>query len=162
MLGGLSLTIKQVIVMVATKTSLASMNSLNSKRGNRVLGIAQIQKKWRKNSGELLTFIGVQHLEKVDPSPRRAMEVTCSVPEGTVLSVAMLTVESADKALMTASVVVRSGTQLTSAIRKEVRLDVTLSLGLIRRMQQQQRLLRGTGTRPLCLGRSTIIHLMWS
>ncbi|XP_019070255.1 uncharacterized mitochondrial protein AtMg00860-like [Solanum lycopersicum] len=57
----------------------------------------------------------------------------------------MLTVESADKALMTASVVVRSGTQLTSAIRKEVRLDVTLSLGLIRRMQQQQRLLRGTG-----------------
>ena len=40
------------------------------------------------------------------------MEVRCSVPERTVLSVAMLTMESADRALMSASVVVRAGTWL--------------------------------------------------
>ena len=46
----------------------------------------------------------------VDLSPRREMEVMCSIPERSVPSVAVIIVESADRALMPASVVLRAGT----------------------------------------------------
>ena len=72
------------------------MSSPSSKRGNRVLGI--------------LTLRGVQHREVADLNLRGATEVRCSVLRRTVLSVAELTVESADRALLPAMVVVRVDT----------------------------------------------------
>ena len=84
--------------MGATCTTLASLSIPDSKRGNRVHGT--------------LTFRGVQHLEVEEPSPRSTMEVICSVPERTVLSVAMLTLRSEDRALMLILVAVRAGTWL--------------------------------------------------
>ena len=107
---------RKVLEMGAT----GSVSSPNSKRGNRVLGT--------------LTFRGTHHLEEEDPSPRRAMEVICSIPERIVLSVAVLTVESANRALMLASVTVRVGTLLRTSHRREVILEIMLSLGLIHRM----------------------------
>ena len=50
MLGGLSLKIMQVLVMKATEIIFASVNSPNSKKGNKVQGT--------------VTFKRVQHLEK--------------------------------------------------------------------------------------------------
>ena len=46
------------------------------------------------------------------------MEVKCSVPERSVLSVVMLTLESADRALRPTSVAVRAGTWLRTAPQK--------------------------------------------
>ena len=106
------------------------MSSLGSRRGNRVPGI--------------LIPRGVQHQEEADLSPRRAMEVRCSVPKRIVLSVAVLTVESADRALMPESIAVRVGTLLETACRTEVMLEVIVSLSLIHRVQQQLSLLGGT------------------
>ena len=63
------------------------------------------------------------------------MEVRCSIPERTILCVEMLTVESADRALMTVSIEIIAGTWLRTAHRKEVKLEVMLSLGLIHMMQ---------------------------
>ena len=53
----------------------------------------------------ILTFRGVQHLEEVDPNPRGAMEVRCNILRRTVLNVAELIVDSVDRALMPATVV---------------------------------------------------------
>ena len=64
--------------------------------GNRVLGT--------------LTSRGVQHPKEADPVPRRAMEVMFSVPERIVLTVAVLTAESADRALMPVTDAVRVDT----------------------------------------------------
>ncbi len=47
------------------------------------------------------------------------MEVRCSVLERIVLSVAMLTVQSADRALMPGSIAVRAGTLLRTANKKK-------------------------------------------
>ena len=110
------------------------MSSLGSRRGNRVPGI--------------LIPRGVHHQEEADLSPRRAIEVRCSVPKRIVLSVAVLTVESADRALMPVSVAVRVGIWLKTSHRTKVRLEVILSLDLINRVQQQARLLRGTSFMP--------------
>ena len=55
---------------------------------------------------------------------------------------AVLTMESADRALMPASVAVTVGTWLRITHRNEVRLEVMLSLGLIHRMKQHPILLR--------------------
>ena len=110
------------------------MSSLGSRRGNRVPGI--------------LIPRGVQHQEEADLSPRRAMEVRCSVPKRIVLSVAVLTVESADRALMPAAIVVRAGTWLRTSHGIGVRLEIMLSLGLIHRVLQQPSILRGTGSMP--------------
>ena len=85
MLGGLSLKIRQVPTMQATEIILASVSSPGSKRGNGVL--------------ETLILRGVHNVEGVYMSPRRAMEVRCSIPERILLCVVMLTVESADTAL---------------------------------------------------------------
>ena len=122
MLGGLGLKIRQVPAMEAIETILASTSSPNSRRGNRVLVI--------------LTLREVQHLEEADPNPRGAMEVRCSVQRRLVLSVAELTVENADRALMPALVVVRVDTWSETVPRAEVRLEVMLSLGLPHRVQQ--------------------------
>ena len=96
MLGGLGLKIRQVPAMEAIETILASASSPNSRRGNRVL--------------EILTLREVQHLEEADPNPRGAMKVRCSAQRRLVLSVAELTLENADRALMSASVAKRKGT----------------------------------------------------
>ena len=53
-----------------------------------------------------------------------------------MLSVVELTVESADMALMPASVVVRVDTWSETAHRTEVRLELMLNLGLTHRVQQ--------------------------
>ena len=116
MLGGLCLKIRKVLAMEATETILASMSSPGSKRGNRVLGI--------------LTLRGVHHLEEADLNPRGAMEVRCSVLRRIVLSMAELTVESADRALIPASVVVRVDTWSDTVHKTEVRLKVMLNLVL--------------------------------
>ena len=93
MLGGLGLKTRQVPSMEATETILASVSSPSSRRGNRFL--------------EVLTLRGVQHVEEENPNPRGTMEVICSVLGRTVLSVAKLIVESAYRALIPATVVVR-------------------------------------------------------
>ena len=92
MLGGLGLKIRQVPAMEATEIILASLSSPGSRRGNKALGI--------------LTLRGVQHREVADLNLRGATEVRCSVLRRTVLSVAELTVDSADRALMLALVVI--------------------------------------------------------
>ena len=51
-----------------------------------------------------------------------------------MLSMVIITVETKDKALMHASAMVRVGTWLRTALRKEVRLEVMLSVFLIHRM----------------------------
>ena len=112
MLGVLGLKIRQVPTIEAIKIILASVSSPDSRMVNRVLGI--------------LTLIGIQHLEEVDPNPRGAMEVRCSVQRRLVLSVAELTVENADRALMPALVVVRVDTWSEIVPRTEVRLGVML------------------------------------
>ena len=76
------------------------------------------------------------------------MEVRYSVLRKIVLSVAELTVESADMALMPASVAIRVGTWLETSHRTEVRLGAMLSLGLIHRVQQQPSLLIGIDFTP--------------
>ena len=91
-LGGLRIKIRQVPAMEATETILASVRSPVSRRGNRVLAI--------------LTLRGEQHLEDADLNPRGSMEVRYIVLRRTVLSVAELTVDSADRALMLALVVI--------------------------------------------------------
>ena len=96
MLGGLSLKIRQVLVMEATEIIFVFVNSPYSKSDNRVLGT--------------LTFKGVRYVEEANQTPRSPMEVRCSVSEMTVLCVAVVTVESADRALMPASAAVRAGT----------------------------------------------------
>ena len=55
------------------------------------------------------------------------MEVRCSISERIVLCLAVLTVQSADRALMPASVEVKADTWLKTALKKEVRLEVMLS-----------------------------------
>ena len=102
--------------------------------GNRVLGL-QILKR-------------VMHLKVAELSPRRAMEVRCSFLRIIVLRVVELTVESADKAEIPASVVVRVDTWLETVHRTEVRLGVMLGLGLPHIMQQQPSLRRGTDFMP--------------
>ena len=134
MLGGLGLKIRQVPAMEAIETILASASSPNSRRGNRVL--------------EILTLREIQHLEEADPNPRGAIEVRCSIPKTTVLSVAVLIVESADRALMRVSVAIRVVILLETAHWTEVRLEVMLNLGLIHRLKQQPSLLRGTSFMP--------------
>ena len=94
MLGVLRLKIRHVPAMEATL--LASVSSQGSRRGNRVLGI--------------LILRGVQYLEEADLNPRGAMEVRCNVQRRNVLHVAELTMESADRVLMSALVVVRVDT----------------------------------------------------
>ena len=96
MLGGLGLKIRQVPDKEAIETIFASTRSPNSRRGNRVL--------------EILTLKEIQHLEEADPNPRGAMEVRCSVQRRLVLSVAELTLENVDRALMPISVVERVDT----------------------------------------------------
>ena len=76
------------------------------------------------------------------------MEVRCSILERTVLGVAMLTMESADRELMLASVVVLAGTWSRIAHRTGVRIEVMLNLGLIHRVKQPPSLLRGTDSMP--------------
>ena len=93
MLGGLGLKIRKFPSMEATETILASVSYPGSRSGNKVLGI--------------LTPRGVQHLKDADVNPRGAMEVRYSVLRRTVLSVAELTVESADRALMSVTIMVR-------------------------------------------------------
>ena len=98
MLEGLSLKIKQVPAMEAIKTILASVSNPGLRRANRVQGT--------------LTLRGFQHLEEADQSLGRAMKVRCNVPKRTVLRMVLLTVESADRALMPSSFAVRVGTWL--------------------------------------------------
>ena len=76
------------------------------------------------------------------------MEVRRIILKRTMLSVAELIVKSVDKALMPASVAVIVGNLLRTSHRKEVRLEVMLSLVLIHRMQQQPSILRGTRSTP--------------
>ena len=76
-----------------------------------------------------------------------------------MLIVVVLTMESADRALMPTSVTVREGTWLRTAHRNEVRLEVMLSLGLIHRMQQLSSFLREKIS-PLRVGRSNRSSLM--
>ena len=132
MLGVLGLKIRQVPTIEAIKIILASVSSPDSRMVNRVLGI--------------LTLIGIQHLEEANTNSRGAMEVRCNVQKRPMLNVAELTVESADRALMPASVVVRVDTWSETVHRTEVRLEVMLSLGLSHRVQQQPSLLRGTNS----------------
>ena len=134
MLGGLGLKIRQVPAMEAIEIILASASSPNLRRGNRVLVI--------------LTLREIQHLEEAYPHTRGAMKVRCSVQRRLVLSVAELTVENADRALMPALVVVRVDTWSEIVPRTEVRLGVMLSLGLPHIMQQQPNLRRGTDFMP--------------
>ena len=134
MLGGLSLTIRQVLAMEERETILASMSSPNSKRGNKFQAT--------------LTLTGVQNLEDADPIPKKTMEVIRNFLQRTVLSLVVLTVESADRALMPAAIVVRAGTWLRTSHGIGVRLEIMLSLGLIHRVLQQPSLLRGTGSMP--------------
>ena len=96
MLGGLGLKIRKVPVMEATERILASVSSLGSRRAEKVLGI--------------LTLRGVQHIGEAKPNPRGAMKEICSVPRKTVLCVAELIVETVERALMPATVVVRVDT----------------------------------------------------
>ena len=63
-------------------------------------------------------------------------------------SVALITVESADRELMPALVAEITGTWSRTAHRTGVRLEVMLSLGLIHMVQQQSSLLRGQVLRP--------------
>ena len=79
--------------MEATETTLASVRNQGSRRDNRVMGT--------------LILRGSLHLEEGDLIPRRGVEVRCSVPRRILLSVAVFTVESADRALMPTSIVVR-------------------------------------------------------
>ena len=81
--------------MEAIERNLASVSSPGSRRGSRVLGTLILRK--------------VLQLAEADLSPKRAMEVRCSVPKRTVLSVAVLTLESTDRALIPVSVAVRVG-----------------------------------------------------
>ena len=73
------------------------------------------------------------------------MEVKCSIPERTGLSVVVLIMESADRTLMPTSVAVRAGIWLRIAHRTGVSVEVMLILGLIHRVQELPSLLRGTG-----------------
>ena len=66
MLGSLSPLIRQVLGIGAIGKTSASVSSPNSKTAIRVQGT--------------LTFKGLQHVEMVDLSPRREMEVMCSIP----------------------------------------------------------------------------------
>ena len=76
------------------------------------------------------------------------MEVRGSIPERTILCVEMLTVESADRALMTVSIEIIAGTWLRTAHRTAVRLEVMLILGPIHRVQLHPVLPRGTNSTP--------------
>ena len=71
-----------------------------------------------------------------------------SVIRKSVLSEAELTVESADRALMPITIVVRADTWSESVHRTKVRLDVMLGLGLTLRVHQQPNLQRGTDSMP--------------
>ena len=62
------------------------------------------------------------------------MEVRCCFPERNVLNVVVVTVKSANRALIPSSCAVRVDTWLENAHRIEVRLKVMLSLGLILRI----------------------------
>ena len=132
--------------MEATETTLASMSSQGSKKGNKVLGIKILR--------------GVLQLKEVDLSPRRALEVRCSVLRRIVLRVSELTVETADKAEMPALVVVRLDIWSKTDNRTEVRPEVMLSLGLTHRVKQQPSLQRGTNSMPRSVGRSRRSPLM--
>ena len=59
-----------------------------------------------------------------------------------MLCVAILTVENADSALISSSVVGRADIWLRNAHRTGVRLEVILSLGLIQTVQKKSSLLR--------------------
>ena len=80
----------------ATEPIWESISSPSSRRGNRVLGI--------------VTLRGVQHLGEADPNRRGAIKVRYSVLRRTMLSVTELTMESVDRALVPATVVVRLDT----------------------------------------------------
>lgn len=92
MLGGRGLKNSQVVVLASDETTLASVRSQFSKKGNRVHGI--------------LLLRGVLNLGEADLNKRRALEVTCSIIRRIMLSVAELTMESADRAQIPAMVVV--------------------------------------------------------
>ena len=62
------------------------------------------------------------------------MEVICSVLRKIVLSVDELKVESADRAQMPASIVVRVDIWSETVHRIEIRMEVMLNLGLIHRV----------------------------
>ena len=66
---------------------------------------------------------GVQHLEEEDLSSIREMDVRYSLPKWFVLSVAVLTVESAKKAVMPVSVAIGVGIWLETAHKMEVGLE---------------------------------------
>ncbi|XP_069152694.1 uncharacterized protein [Solanum lycopersicum] len=95
--------------MEAIETILASLSSPGSRRGKRVFRI--------------LTLRGVQHLEEPNINPRGAMVVRCSVLGRFVLCLVELIVESVDRALMPASVVVRVDTWSETVHITEVRLE---------------------------------------
>ena len=133
-LGGLGVKIRKVPAMEDIETILASVSSPNSRRGNRVLVILALRE--------------IQHLEEVDPNLRGAREVRCSIQRRLVLSVAELTLENADRALMSALVVVRVDTWSETVPRTEVRLGVMLGLSLPHRVQQQSSHPRGTDFIP--------------
>ena len=120
--------------MVGMGTTSASVSSPNLKRGIRV---------W-----VTLTFRGVQHLEEANTSTRRVMNVVRSVPERIVPSVVVLTVESAERARMSASIEKRTVTWSRTTHKTRVRLEVMLSLGLIHRVKQQSSLLGETSSVP--------------
>ena len=109
MLGCLSLNIRQVLVMAAIETILVSGEHPKFKKGKRSSGNSNFRRSKTPRRERL--------------EPKKAMEVRCSVPERSVLSVVVLTVESAYSALMTASVAVRVGTWLETVHRTEVRLE---------------------------------------
>ena len=69
------------------------------------------------------------------------MKVRYNVPKRIVLSVAVLTVESVDRALMPSSIEVRAGTWLRTVHRKEARIEVMLILDLIHGIQKQSSLI---------------------
>ena len=113
MLGFLGLKIIKVQAMEAIEIILVSMSCPGRRKGSTFLGIL-IPKR-------------VQHLKEAYLSRRSTVEVRCSVPRRTVLSVSLLTVESAERALMTVSVAIKVGIWLETTHRTEVRLEVLLA-----------------------------------
>ena len=67
-------------------------------------------------------------------STKRVIEVRCRLPKRTVLSMAVLIVGSANKALMPVFVAARVGIWFETANRTEVKFKVMLNLGLIHRV----------------------------
>ena len=131
---GLNVWSKQVPAVVVVGALSKFMINPDLRRGIRVQGT--------------LTLRGVQNPEEADQSPRREMEVMCSVPKRNVASVAILIVASADYAQMHASIAGRVDIWSRTIHRIGVRLELMLTLGLIPRMMLQLSLLRGIYSMP--------------